>query len=144
MAEDYTNINAITPMKRFNIELSKVRLEFDRRHEPFDEQCARIDFVDRLQELEKESERRHGFIKVDEIKIDNGNLNKYGDISLFEFIEEQPHLQDKVIEGTRTQVLTGYQKTFKCKRRGHGISIFIPIADYKKETKVKDNLPKEK
>lgn len=137
--KDYTDIGAVTPMRRFAISLTKARSEFDLKHMPFDEQCARLDFRDKIEQAEKESERRHGFIKADEISLDFGDLKRYGDESRFEFIEEQPHMQDKVIEGTRTQVLTGYQRDFCCKQRGHGISVFIPAKDWKPFNKKRED-----
>ena len=146
MEKDYTDIKAITPMMRFSDKLSKVRLEFDRKHKPFDEQCARLDFVDKVEKAEKESERMNGYVNMEDIKVevDEEFLNQYGDEDRFVFIEEQPHLQDKVIEGTRTQVLTGYHRNYRCKARGHGISIFIPIEDYNKEKKEVKNEAKNK
>ena len=131
MVEDFTDINTVMPIQRFSAKLAKVRLEFDRQHKPFDEQCARLDFKDKLDEAERESQRRNGFIKMDEIKLDFGNLEKYGNASLFELIDEQPHNQDKVIEGSRTQVIIGHTISYRCKTRGHGIAISVPMGDYK-------------
>ena len=127
MAIDYVDINMVTPMQSFSDALSKIKLEFDRQHKPFDEQCARLEYRDKLDAAEKESERKNGFVKIDEIKVTFGDLSVYGDAKLFEFIDEQPHLQDKVIEGSRTQVLSGYTRDYRCKKRGHGISVFVPI-----------------
>ena len=89
---------------------------------------------------ELESERRYGFIKHDSIKVDIGDLDKYGDADRFELLEDQEDKQDKVIEGSRTQVIIGHTLSYRCKARGHGIAVFIPIAEYNamKKTKKKE------
>ena len=134
---DYTDIRAITPGKKFSIMLSKVANRFVREHKPFDEQCARLEFKDKMEKAEKECERVNGFVKLDAIKIniDEKELEKYGNPELFELVEESPHMQDKAIDGMRTQVLTGYHRDYRCKQRGHGISVFIPVDVYNKEKK---------
>ena len=53
--------------------------------------------------------------------------------TIVEFLDEQEQFVDKVIEGSRTQVLFGYMQKFRCKNRGHGIAVFIPIAKWKKK-----------
>lgn len=134
--KDYLDIDLVTPIKVFNVALADKGQEFLKKGLPFDEQCARLDFRDKLDKAEKESERRYGFIKHDEIKIEIGNLDKYGDANRFviDFPEQEQYV-DKVIEGSRTQVLHGYMRAFRCKERGHGISVFIPIGEWKKEVK---------
>ena len=140
MVEDYIHINAMTPMKKFNIKLAKVAQGFIKKRKPFDEQCARLDFRDKIENAEKESERRHGFVKVSELKFDVEKIdfNKYAASDRFELLEDQEDVQDKVIEGSRTQVIIGHTLSYKCKPRGHGLSVFIPIAEYIKLNKKKE------
>lgn len=136
---DYKDINAMTPMKAFNRLLADKKQEFVKGHKPFDEQCARLDFSDRVEEMERESERRYGFVKMSEIQVDIDKIDfkKYADDDRFEFLEDQEDVQDKVIEGSRTQVLIGHTLSYRCKPRGHGISVFIPIAEYNEIKKKK-------
>lgn len=137
MEKDYIDISTVTPIERFSKELAKVSFEFTKKHKPFDEPCARLDFKDKLEQAEKESERRHGYIKMDEININYSDLEKYGDESRFELVEDQEDYQDKVIEGSRTQVIIGHTLSYKCKNRGHGISVFIPIKEYNEMKNIK-------
>lgn len=137
MTRDYIELGTDTPIDKFNNVLSKVVVRFTREHKPFDEPCARLDFKDRLEALQKESERVLGFAQQ-EMKIEESDFEKYGDISRFEFLEDQEDVQDKVIEGSRTQVLIGHTLSYKCKQRGHKIAVFVPIAEYnemKRKTK---------
>ena len=128
--KDYNDLNTITPLQIFNKKVADVVMKYAREHKPFDEQCVRIDFLDKLEAAEKESERRHGFIKFDEVKVEIDDLEKYGNPDRFVFIEDQEDVQDKVIEGSRTQVVIGHTISYQCKNRGHGISVFIPIKEY--------------
>ena len=124
--KDYLDINAVTPIQVFNRALAKKVLEYTKKHIPFDEPCARLEFRDKLERAEKESERRFGFVKHDEIKIDIGDLDKYADKSRFEFIDKQEQYVDKVMEGMRTQVIVGNMEKYRCKARGHNIAVFVP------------------
>jgi len=119
-----------SPVVTFNKKLADVRQKYAKLHKPFDSTCCRLDFKDKLDYAEKESERRHGFIDLAELKIDFGEFDKYADEDRFVLLEDQEDVQDKVIEGSRTQVLIGHTLSYKCKARGHGISVFIPIKEY--------------
>jgi hypothetical protein len=129
MEKDYKEIGTITILDVFNKELAEVVLKFAKEHKPFDEPCARLDFRDKLEAAEKEQERIYGFVNPN-LKIDYGDLSRYGDESLFTLLEDQEDYVDKVIEGSRTQVIIGHTLSYKCKKRGHGISVFIPIREY--------------
>ncbi len=134
---DYKELGAPSALKIFDAKLAAVTQSFVKKHKPFDEQCARLDFKDKIAVLERESERRHGYVKVDEIKSDSGNLDKYGDEDKFEFIADEETYGDKIMEdGKKTRGIVGHTVDYKCKQRGHGISVFIPLAEYN-ETKGK-------
>jgi len=128
--KDYMDIGEVTPIKVFDRVLAEKEQVFVHNHKPFCSICARQDYKDKLAQAEKESERRHGFIKMDEIKLDIGTLEQYGKEDRFELLEDQEDVQDKVIEGSRTQVVIGHTLSYKCKVRGHGIAVFIPIEEY--------------
>ena len=132
VVKDYADIGVMTPIKAFSKKLAEKGQEYAKLHKPFDTTCARLEFRDKLEREEKESERRNGFVKIEEINIDPGNLDKYGNADRFELLEDQEDIQDKVIEGSRTQVVIGHTLSYKCKLRGHGLSVFIPIAEYNK------------
>jgi hypothetical protein len=133
MSQDYeVEVGQKTTVDMFNEKLSKKVLEFNKKYKPFDEPCARLEFKDKLETAERESERRHGFVDVKELKVDIGDLDKYGSEDRFELLEDQEAYIDKVIEGSRTQVVMGHTLSYKCKNRGHGISVFVPNDEYKK------------
>lgn len=136
--KDYIEVGTTTPMVTFNKKISAKMLEYNKKHLPFDEPCARLEFRDKLENAEKESERRHGFIKLDEIKIEIGDLEEYGKPDRFELVEEQDAYIDKVLEGSRTQVIMGKTMSYVCKARGHRIAVFIPQGEEGKKFEVKD------
>ena len=137
-------IGTSTAIDLFDKKLADKVLEFNKKYKPFDMPCARLEFRDKVDAAERESERRHGFIVVEEVKqfmkkeLENLNLDKYGDEDRFVFIEDQEALQDKVIEGQRTQVVMGHTISYKCKTRSHGISVFIPNKEYEEFKKLKE------
>jgi len=132
MEKDYKELGEKTPMDLFNVKLAKKTQEFLRLRKPFDEPCARLDFRDKLEAMEKESQRRNGFVKFEDLKvdIDKFDLDKYANADRFVTEEDQEDVQDRVIEGSRTQVIIGHTISYRCKQRGHGISLFIPIREY--------------
>ena len=128
---DYKDIGIVSPLVIFDIKLAEVSQEFVKKHKPFDAQCARLDFKDKLEGLERESERRYGYIKVGDIKIEPGNLDRYGDEDRFEFLKDEETYGDKVAEdGKKTRGIVGHTIDYKCKQRGHGISVLVPLAEY--------------
>jgi len=148
MEKDYIEIGAATGLGLFNKRLAEVAMKFSKMNKPFDEPCARIDFRDKVETMEKESQRRNGFVKVDELKlnIEKIDLEKYGAEDRFEFVSDNEDVTEKFLDGTRTRVVLGHTIDFRCKNRGHGISLFIPLADYIKSpinVKAKSNKEKE-
>ena len=135
MEKDYLDIATITPVNVFNKKLAEVILKYNKLYKPFDEPCARLDFKDKLDHMQKECERTHGFVK--DMKLELEDLDKYADADRFELIEDQEDVQDRVIEGSRTQVIIGHTLGYRCKKRGHGIGVFVPIGEYNAMKKVK-------
>lgn len=118
-----------TVLDIFNIAMAKKTQEFAKLRKPFDEPCARIDFRDKVEAVQKESQRMVGFVDED-MNIEVGDLDKYGKEDRFDLLEDQEDYVDRVMEGSRTQVVVGHTLTYKCKNRGHKISVFIPIKEY--------------
>ena len=128
--KDYIDVGGTKPIMKFNLELSKVKKGFDKQHMPYDEPCARLDFLDECERLERESERKYGYIKVNEIKVFPKNLEKYGDVDRFELVEDKEETEFVIINGIRTAAIAGHTMSYKCKERGHGIAVYIPIREY--------------
>ena len=80
---DFKELGAPTFLDVFNKAIAEKILEFGKAHKPFDEQCARLDFKDKLEAMQRESERVHGFVR-DDLKVDFADLDKFGDASRFE------------------------------------------------------------
>lgn len=139
--KDYVEIGRPTPMTAFIRKMLMAAKEVTDTGKPYCEPCARLDFIDKLESAQKESERIKGFV-VENIQVEHGDLSKYGDESRFELLEDQEAFTDKVIEGSRTQVVMGHTMTYLCKIRGHKIGIFMSNENYAKyvsKTKVKSD-----
>ena len=122
----------VTPVEIFLAELAKKGQEFAKKHLPFDEQCAKMDYQDEVDRITKEHERMYGFVKEDVIKGIKVNLEVYGKEDRFEIETEDEEVENKLIDGVRTQFKVGYTIKYRCKQRGHGISVFVPTVDYMK------------
>lgn len=135
--KDYKMVGTKTPWEAFLRDLAVVEQIFAKEHKPFDSQCAKLDFKDEMRRIEVESLRVIGFVQEADLRAIKLDLESYGKEGLFELLEEDEDLQDKVIEGMRTQVKIGWTLKYRCKRRGHGISVFMPTAVYEERKKKK-------
>ncbi len=120
-------------------ELSKIELDFAREHKPFDSQCAKLDFADKLETIEKESERKYGYVRTEDVKsIDFGDLKKYGNLKRFTIEADDIELEMQNVNNTKTSVLVGHTVKYVCERN-HGCSVFIPIDVYEERFGKKKN-----
>jgi len=126
---DFKLLGTPTLMDLFNSELSKKVFEYTKKFKPYDAHCARLDFRDKIEQAEKESQRSYGYVK-ETLGIDFGDLDKYGDENRFEFVDDREEYQEILLDGLRTQKVIGHTIDYRCKLRGHGISVFIPIVEY--------------
>lgn len=123
--------NGMTPQKFFAGELAKVEQKFVKEHRPFDAQCAKIDFKDKLDRAILESERSYGYVREeDATNVDIKGLELYGKEDRFEIevVDEEVEMQN--INGIRSSVKVGFTVKYKCKNRGHGCSVFMPTDVY--------------
>ena len=142
--QDFKALGGRTPLGMFLSELAKVSKVFVREHEPFDEQCAKIDFGDELERIEKESQRKFGFVRESDIRnLTLGSLEKYGDKKRFELLEDDDVLEFQNINSTRTAVVTGHNLKWVCKNRGHGCTVFVPLELYKERFEKKKKVVEE-
>lgn len=124
--KDFARIGDETPMTKFLVELAKVEQKFAKQHLPFDAACAKVDFADEIERVEKESSRTYGYVRKEDVaKMKFGSLETYGGEKGLELVDEQEVFEMQNINGTRTNMKTGMRKDFVCKR-GHGISVFVP------------------
>jgi len=119
-----------TPSEIFYAELSKKGQEFVKNHLPFDFQCARIDYEDEVEKRTKESERTYGYVRHEVISSIKLDLDAYGKESRFEIVEKDEEVEMQNINNVRTSVKVGWTVKYRCKQRGHGVSVFMPNAIY--------------
>jgi len=128
---DYKQLGDFSIVDVFNVELAKKGQEFAKEHKPFDAQCAKIDFQDLLEAKQKESQRVYGYVREQDIKaIQKIDLDKYGDLDRFEIEGEDEEMEMIVTNGIKSQIKTGMTIKYRCKKRGHGCSVFLPTAIY--------------
>jgi len=140
---DYQMLGKQSPYQAFLAELAKVEQVYAKKHLPFDSACAKQDFKDRMETIAKESERNVGYVREHDARSVKLDLEVYGKADRFDVLDEDEDLQDKVIEGMRTQVQIGWTIKYKCKNRGHGVSVFMPNEVYQERFKGKKKAVKE-
>lgn len=131
---DFTLIGTESVYDNFSAKVANIVLEFNKKFKPYDSACARLDFIDKIETAERESQRMYGFVKED-LRIEVGDLNKYGKEDRFELVEDKEEKEEVLMNGLRTWVISGHTLSYRCKQRGHGIAVFIPIADYNERKK---------
>lgn len=130
-ASDYSQVGSVNTKDVFLRRLAEVEMTFVRKHLPFDGQCAKLEFKDRIEKIQKESERQFGYVRQnDSARMKFDDLEKYGDVSRFELLEDNEEIEMQNVNNTRTSVIIGHTLKYACKERGHGISVFTPISLY--------------
>jgi len=127
---DFILIGTPTIYDEFNRKLADFTLDINKKFKPFDGACARLDFRDKLEQAERESTRTYGFVKED-LRIEFSDFSKYAKDERFELLEDKEEREEVLVNGLRTWVISGHTLSYRCKARGHGIAVFIPIAEYK-------------
>ena len=122
---DYDLLGTITPKEKFLKQLADVEMKHVRNSMPFDGQCAKADFNEQLEQLERESERRTGFISPTFIKsnLKIPNLDDYGNANRFDIVQEDEDIELQNINGLRSSIKVGITVMYRCKKRGHGVSV---------------------
>jgi len=142
--QDYKQLGTYTPKERFLKALSEAEVKFTRNHKPFDGQCAKLDFADRIEKVEKESERKFGFVRESDVRnMKFDKLEEYGDPKRFELVGDDEEIEIQNVNNTRTGVTTGHTMKYKCTERGHGCSVFIPMDLYEERFGTKKKVKEE-
>ena len=48
-------------------------------------------------------------------------------------VDESEVIENKLIDGVRVPYVTGYNVDYKCKERGCGVTVFVPVDVYNKK-----------
>ena len=111
-------------LDEFLSKLSEVKTQYVKSFKPFDTYGARMDFEERVSKwaLDMSTAIDKKTVK----KIEEMDLDKYGDADRFELIDEDEVIEQKVADSSKINVVTGRNFNFKSKVRGNGITIFVP------------------
>lgn len=116
--------------------------EYTKNHKPYCFRCAKVDFEVSVSEAIREKRLNTDEDKeIDVDKIYKVNLDKYGNEDRFELVRTKPINEDKLIDGIRNSVLTGYALNYVCKERGCKNSVFVPLKTYEERQKSKPVKP---
>jgi len=110
--------------------------EYTEKHEPYCFRCAKVDFEKAVSDTMREKQlNTNEDLEIDTDKFYKVDLEKYGDIKRFKLIRTQPVKEDKLMDGIRNSVLTGYSISYQCVERGCNICVFVPLDVYEERNK---------
>ena len=105
--------------------------EYTKAHKPYCFRCAKIDFEKNVSDAVREKQlnvNEEKEIDVDRIyKID---LDTYGAPKRFKLVRTEEVFEDKLIDGIRNSVQTGYNISYECSERGCKHCVFVPLKVY--------------
>ena len=110
-------------MNNFLAELAKVSAEYQKKLKPYDSYSAIIDFEERIKN--KLEEYNNAVDKTTVEQFSFGNLESYGNLDRFEFLESVDQLSVRLVAGIKQEVVTGKRYRFRCKQRGNKISLVV-------------------
>lgn len=127
---EMTIVGEATLVNIFRDKLAKKEQEFVKQHLPFDGQCAKADYEDEIEDIQRESVRIYGFVREQDLNKVNIELDKYGDVDRLEIVNDDEETELVNVNGLRSTVKVGHTIKYRCKQRGHGISVFMPTVVY--------------
>lgn len=125
--QDFIEIGTKTPMDDFFSKVTKMHQKYLKQRKPYCMACARLDFEDKIGEYTKETTRAQEGFNEKLKSLELPEIEQYADSDRFEIVGEQEVIETKLLDGIKQEVLTGKYIRYRCKARGHGISMFIPL-----------------
>jgi len=101
--------------------------EMRKKFRPYCMRCANYDYQDKIKNLKMEAVRAGGDMTAEQLAKMNFDFEKYGEVSRFQLLDESDVNEAKIIDGVRAQYKTGTYKNYKCKVRGCGHTVFVPV-----------------
>ena len=123
--------------------MHKFEQQYTEQHKPFDRTCARIDFLDRYEVVQKEIERSEGSVDVNDprLRIDFGNLGDYSKLDRFNKLSEVDDMVNRNVDGMIMPVQISVTELFVCKKRGHKVAVQVPLDKWKERKAIEAKVP---
>lgn len=120
-----------------------VRSKYVKQHLPYCATCAIYDFDDLIEQRIRMLSRSGEALVYDEVNRLTLDISKELDLEsygpkFFELIgSPNPVAEQKLMDGIRNSVVTGYAYEYKCKKLGHKNSVWVPLELHEERTKKK-------
>lgn len=122
--KEITPLGSKSLLDLFLKNLAKKVSEYQKNLRPYDSYSARIEYEQNVKNKIAELSAAVDKSAVPEFNF--GDLDKYGNPDLFEFLEKKENVQTRLVAGIKQEVITGQRYRFRCKLRGNKISILVP------------------
>jgi len=103
--------------------------KYARQHKPFCYVCIKFDFDDELRRQKEEHLRKYGKINMAEINVEFPKIEKYVGEERFVLIKKKPIRGTIIMDGVKVPKLINYEYNYRCKIRGCGNTVDMPIKD---------------
>ena len=120
-----------------------VRTTYVKQHLPYCATCALYDFEDLIENKIKTLTRGGAALlhdEVNKITLDitkELNLEDYGPKFFTLITEPEPVAEQKLMDGIRNSVVTGYNYKYQCKKLGHKNTVWVPLELHEERSKTK-------
>jgi len=115
----------LTERQKFKKLNDAEQLKANREHVPYCYRAAKRDFI-ALQEAKFAKYGSRVADYADNVKIEDFDFKKYWDVKNFKFIEKTQITEQKLLDGMRVGVHTGYYYRYKWKDGGYGVDVMVP------------------
>lgn len=120
---DYVNVERKTPRQQMRAKLIAREQELKRDFRPFDFANAWRDYNELVDKFATQAGNPLG---SDAVSVSDFDIEKYGDSKRFELVKTTEVMENKLVDGSKLQVHTGYYEDYKVKSRGNYISVQVP------------------
>lgn len=124
---DFEHLDRNSKRKRpemvIKAEVEKHESRATKQHIPFCRRCAKMDLLDKYENVLKEYQRSG---KVADMKGLNVDFDTYADIKRFTLLDSSPAKEKTIIGTTSVMADIGTHYNFQCNVRRCGISVFVP------------------
>ena len=120
--------------QKFKKSLDTLEKEYTAKHKPFAYVLAKQDFDDAVRKIEMELQRQGKGLQG-ELKIDIGDLHKYGELSQFELLDTKPIDEMVIISGTKVPQRAYMRHEYRTKRGNYGVTVDMPWYAYQEKMK---------
>ena len=124
--------NTPTPRKRYLQRIRKEQVQHTEQHRPYCFPCAKRNYEEE-QKRKHQNEANPKNLYEEQIQIGDFPTDTYGQAAYIDKTGEQDIKEETIIDGLKVDIIRKKYLVYKCKPKGHKISVETPIENKKKK-----------